>query len=104
MSISGMLLALLSATLAFGQAPTVVESSSNPALYDQPVTFTAHVTTVQGYPGSVFNTIGTVMFMDGMTPLEGIPVVKLSNVITLVDLPPGPDAPYGLRRYDVSIT
>ena len=70
------------------------ESSSNPALYDQPVTLTAHVTALQGYPGSLANTIGAVTFMDGDTPLG---MVKLSNVITFVDTPP-------TRRYDVSFT
>ena len=70
------------------------ESSPNPALYDQPITLTAHVTAVQGYLGALGNTIGAVTFMDGGTPLG---VVKLSNVITYVDTPP-------TRRYDVSIT
>jgi hypothetical protein len=70
------------------------ESSPNPALYDQPVTLTAHVTVVQGYPGSLANTIGAVTFMDDETPLG---MVKLSNVITFVDTPP-------TRRYDVSFT
>ena len=71
-----------------------LESSPNPALYDQPITLTAHVTAVQGYLGSLANTIGAVTFMDGETPLG---VVKLSNVITFVDTPP-------TRRYDVSFT
>jgi hypothetical protein len=70
------------------------ESSPNPALYDQPITLTAHVTAVQGYPGSLANTIGTVTFMDDQTPLG---MVTLSNVITFVDTPP-------TRRYDVSFT
>jgi hypothetical protein len=70
------------------------ESSPNPALYDQPVTLTAHVTTLQGYPGSLANTIGAVTFMDGETTLA---VAKLANVITFVDTPP-------TRRYDVSFT
>jgi hypothetical protein len=70
------------------------ESSPNPGLYDQPVTLTAHVTLLPGYPGSLANTIGAVTFMDGQTPLG---TVKLSNVITFVDTPP-------TRRYDVSFT
>ena len=95
------MLALLSVNL-IGQ--TTIESSTNPALFDQPVTITAHVTAAKGYPGSVFNTIGAVMFMDGATPLDAIPAQQLSNVTTFVDLPPDSDHPYGLRRYDVSIT
>jgi hypothetical protein len=71
-----------------------IESSPNPALPDQPITFTAHVTAMQGVPGSLANTIGSVNFMDGDTPLG---LVKLSNVITYTDAPP-------LRRYDVSFT
>jgi hypothetical protein len=71
-----------------------LESSPNPAVYDQPITLTAHVLTVQGYPGSLANTIGAVTFMDGDTPLG---LVKLSNVITFTDIPP-------TRRYDVSFT
>jgi hypothetical protein len=71
-----------------------LESSPNPAFYDQPITLTAHVLAVQGYPGSPANTIGSVTFMDGDTPLG---LVKLSNVITFVDIPP-------TRRYDVVLT
>jgi hypothetical protein len=71
-----------------------LESSPNPALYDQPLTLTAHVTTLQGYPGSLANTIGSITFMDGETTLA---VARLANVITFVDTPP-------TRRYDVSFT
>jgi hypothetical protein len=70
------------------------ESSPNPALYDQPITLTAHVTVLQGYAGSVANTSGAVTFMDGETPLG---TVKLSNVMTFVNTPPS-------RHYDVSFT
>ena len=70
------------------------ESYPNPSIYDQPVTFTAHVSVMQGVVGSPFNTIGAVTFMDGVTPLG---VVTLSNVITFADMPP-------VRRYDVSFT
>jgi hypothetical protein len=55
------------------------ESYPNPALYDQPVTFTAHITVMQGVLGSVFNSVGALTFMDGVTPIG---MVKLSNVIT----------------------
>lgn len=72
-----------------------IQSSPNPALSDQPVTITAHVTTTQGVLGSVFHaSIGSVTFMDGKTPLA---TLSLSNVITYLDTPP-------LRRYDVSFT
>ena len=71
-----------------------IESSPNPALYDQPITFTVHLTTLQGIPGSPFNTIGAVSFMDNETPLG---MVKLSNVITFVETPL-------TRCYDVSFT
>jgi hypothetical protein len=70
------------------------ESNPNPAIYDQPVTLTAHVSVIQGVPGSLANTSGSVNFMDGDTPLG---LVKLSDVITLTDMPP-------LRRYDVFFT
>jgi hypothetical protein len=72
-----------------------LESSPNPALADQPVTFTAHVPAMQGTPGSPFYLrVGAVTFMDGDTPLG---LVSLSNVITYVDASP-------MRRYDVSFT
>ncbi|MEO8373093.1 MAG: Ig-like domain repeat protein [Candidatus Solibacter sp.] len=70
------------------------ETSPNPALYDEPITLTAHVTEIQGYPGSRINTGGAVTFMDGETPLQ---MIKLSNVITYTDMPPS-------RRYDISYT
>jgi Bacterial Ig-like domain (group 3) len=70
------------------------ESSPNPALYDQPITLTAHLTVLQGYPGSLANTIGAVTFMDGENPIG---TVTLSNVMTFVNTPPS-------RLYDVSLT
>jgi uncharacterized protein (TIGR03437 family) len=71
------------------------ESSPNPALTGQPVTFSAHVAAMQGDPQSAFySRVGAVNFMDGDTPLG---MVNLSNVITYVD-----EAP--LRRYDVYFT
>ena len=72
-----------------------IESSPNPALFDQPVTLTAHVTTLQvtSLYGVYFGP-GSVTFLDGATPLA---TINLSNVITYVDTPPQ-------RRYDVSFT
>jgi hypothetical protein len=72
-----------------------LESTPNPALTGQPVTFHARVAAMQGDPGSPFYLrVGAVTFMDGETALG---VVNLSNVITYVDAPP-------LRIYDVSFT
>jgi hypothetical protein len=68
-----------------------IESSPNPALSDQPVTFTAHVGVIQ----SLYHpTIGAVTFMDGVTPLG---TLNLSNVTTFADSSL-------LRHYDVSFT
>jgi hypothetical protein len=72
-----------------------LESSPNPALSDQPVTFTAHFSAMlsDGFSPFYLRT-GAVTFMDGDTPLG---MVNLSNLITYVDTPP-------LRHYDVSFT
>jgi hypothetical protein len=72
-----------------------LESTPNPAVTGQPVTFKVHIAAMQGDPFSPFYfRTGAVTFMDGDTPLG---MVSLSNVITYHDEPP-------LRRYDVSFT
>lgn len=66
--------------LSTGKYPTMLQSSANPAVSTQPITFTADVLST--------TTGGTVTYMNGATPLGDVPIVNGTATLT-TSLPAG---------------